>query len=1333
MNKNKEKTQQGNLDLSREKNKFKSFVDLFSEPVIEININFDIIYRNPAFENLFGGNSVPENLFDFITQAGIKSIEKQIKKNSPNSISCSFNNKHKKLKNRGCRIEIHKHTIRGDEIYWCILKITHGVEYPAWIKKVVNKHKSGAVFYNNEGEIVFVNKEWAKMHSYRAPVLYGKKQDLFYPKDALSKYNNFINTVKQNGFHNVVIKQKTKDSKEFTCKISGMLVPGEDNIPLGTLITGHEIFEDIMDTLKLYKEKEFIDNVLNSLPHPFYVVDAENYEVILSNQAAKMKTLLGRKKCKAIRAIISDKSTIKEKKEEIIPFEVLKTTKKHVVAEYKIDNPDNTYTYYEVRCYPLFDENGEIFRIIEYNLDITKRKKAESQIKESEAKFRTLTENISNGVAVVINSKITWVNQAFKEMFGRMEIDIYGETLKKIIISSEFPDFEKNVDKIVKGNIGSDSFDTIGISNNGNLISLIVSVKEIVYGGEKAYQYLFEDVTQRKEAEKLTIIQRDLAIKLAASVNLDETIQHCMEAALRASAMDSGGVYLIDRKTHELKLSFYEGLSEKSVSDFVRSVKGGRKYIECSKNSPQFLSFSILPESLKKNSESPGIKSLGVIPIIHERETIACLVVVSHSIETIPQNSKSSIEAIVAQIGSTMSRLMMVQALRHNEELFRTLYENISDVILIVDENLKMKFISGSVERISGYNPVELMFDNFFKIIQKNDISLFMDSLSIVMETPGKESVVQISIMRKDGEIRIIENLMVNRFDKPYIRGIIVNTRDITERKIAEQALIESEERYRSVVENAIDAIIIIAQGKFQYVNKAFVDLTGYSENEVLNKPVEIMLATKTENNYNDFDEILSLFNSGQSKKQIDIKLLKKNKDIIDVILGGSKIKIENQEVFIAMFKDITEAKRATAEREKLIKTLENKNIEIQGAYKRMHHAYENLEAVQYELRKANEDLHFALEKAEEANKQKSEFLAIMSHELRTPLTGILGFSQLLSNDTTITPRQKEFSDRVNKLGNKLLYIINDLLELSIIESGKVKIEYTYFDINDLINDIYSIFEEQTKHKDVKFSIKTNNVLNIYSDPLRLRQILFNIIGNAFKFTNKGFIQVELKKNNDFYVFSVADTGIGIDEHDREYIFEMFRQAEIADTRKYSGSGLGLAICNKLVNMLGGRIWVKSKKDKGSTFFFTIPVLKEENGKKINYEEQIIAEINGEKKCRILFAEDNENNFLFIKEVLSEYENFLFRGFNDGIPLLEEFKKNQDYDLILLDIQMLEMGGYETLKNIRKISKDIPVVAISAFATENDKNDYIKHGFDDFISKPIEIDSFINKINNLCR
>ena len=400
--------------------------------------------------------------------------------------------------------------------------------------------------------------------------------------------------------------------------------------------------------------------------------------------------------------------------------------------------------------------------------------------------------------------------------------------------------------------------------------------------------------------------------------------------------------------------------------------------------------------------------------------------------------------------------------------------------------------------------------------------------------------------------------------------------------------------------------------------------------------------------------------------------------------------------------------------------------------------------------KKAERHLKKAKLEAEHASEAKSRFLANMSHEIRTPLSGVIGMAKLLM-ETRLNEEQKKQASTLLSSSESLLEIINDILDFSKIESGELIIRAYPLEIRSFLQEIKDMFLFRAEEKGLKFQIETENSVpeHIITDELRLKQILINLIGNAVKFTTYGSIKLNVWIDDAPFVslvkFSVSDTGIGINEKDLPKVFETFSQADNSHSRQYGGTGLGLAIAKELVFLLKGEIDVSSVENKGSVFTISIPLVEYEDDdnsesapKKIlksNSMEMIEKwlETNNKKALKILLAEDNKVNqelaLRFLKKIPSTID--IAENGHEAVIRHEE----NEYDIILMDVQMPGMSGVEAVEIIRDREKKagivhVPIVAMTAHAMIEDKKKCMDAGMDDYVSKPVDVDRLYNAIAN---
>jgi len=514
---------------------------------------------------------------------------------------------------------------------------------------------------------------------------------------------------------------------------------------------------------------------------------------------------------------------------------------------------------------------------------------------------------------------------------------------------------------------------------------------------------------------------------------------------------------------------------------------------------------------------------------------------------------------------------------------------------------------------------------------------------------------------------------------------------DISERKRAEQAIIASEKRFRDLFENSPVAYLSMnMNAEIIDLNPEFCEMMGYPEEELINKKFSDLM---TENEVLSFSRKFEHF-AMKGQISTECTVAGKNSKIDLIVTGKMQYDQDGKAVRThCILFDFTQRK------------------------------------------KTQENLALAKEAAEAANRAKSAFLANMSHEIRTPMNAIIGFSEILLKQ--IEDRSHESYLKSIKASSKtLLSLINDILDLSKIEAGRMVLKMTIIDVKSLFSDLEHIFGVESERKGLSFSTEIdNNVPNyIESDELRIRQVLINLINNAIKFTKKGFIQVKAGASrgngNVTLVLSVEDTGIGIKESEQKKIFEAFSQSEHYDSRNYEGTGLGLAITHKIVQLLNGSIRVKSKPGKGSKFLIEIPDIIEHDVEEPNKADKNVNPDNVIfSKAKLLVVDDRENNIRVMEGVLQPYEFDLVFARN-GLEAIELAIKEQP-NIIFMDLKMPEMDGYEATKFLKykEQTRDIPIVALTASVLGFNKELLDECNFSGYLAKPIDIKKLVVELS----
>ncbi len=636
-----------------------------------------------------------------------------------------------------------------------------------------------------------------------------------------------------------------------------------------------------------------------------------------------------------------------------------------------------------------------------------------------------------------------------------------------------------------------------------------------------------------------------------------------------------------------------------------------------------------------------------------------------------------AINTALASARQVEKRKETEKALKESENKYRTIFENIQDVFYQVDQNGIIREISPSIFRYSGYTREELIGKPVEEVYL--DIS-DRDKLMEVIREKGEAADYDIQLKTKDGKIRWASLNIHAQFDNQGIPiGIEGSLRDITSRKQIEVSLAESEEKFRTLAESSPYAIMIYQNDYWVYTNPAGIEICEYTADELYRMKFWEIVSK-------EYQEMI--IQNGRRRQQGDarkstyeFKIRVKSGREKWVFLSGSVFPYKGKPAGIISVVDISDRK-------------------------------------QMEMK-----LEASRDQALESERLKSSFLANMSHEIRTPMNAILGFTELLGQPDSPRGEQLRFIEIIRNSGKRLMHILDDIIDLSKLESRQLKILQSPCNIPLLLETTVDSFINSGFLKKKPGVIllldipDPDSVRETETDNIRLQQVLDNLITNAIKYTNQGKITLSCKRQKmdgkELFEFSVKDTGKGIPLEKQSIIFTRFRQVEENEYRE--GAGLGLSISKALVELMGGEIRVNSEPGKGSVFSFTIPYIPVKNNHPTDPSpvEELAYNFSGKT---ILVAEDDEDTWFFLSLLLRETGATLLHAWN-GEMLLEMLDK-QPPDLVLLDINMPGKTGIECMKEIREKKYVFKVIAQTAYAMADEKQRCLEAGCDGYLAKP---------------
>ncbi|MFW5657318.1 MAG: PAS domain S-box protein [Bacteroidota bacterium] len=662
---------------------------------------------------------------------------------------------------------------------------------------------------------------------------------------------------------------------------------------------------------------------------------------------------------------------------------------------------------------------------------------------------------------------------------------------------------------------------------------------------------------------------------------------------------------------------------------------------------------------------------------------------ISDSAAPITDNN-NELMGVVLVFRDMTNEYMMQEALKESESRYKLIADNMLDFVALHQPDGTYTYASPSVERLLGYSPLELLHSSPYKHIHPEDIERIKRESHDKALKGISDIVMQYRIKHKAGHYIWFETITKTIHDENnVVTGLQTVSRDITKRKEVQIALQQSEETFRSLFEhhNAVHLLIDPENMQIVKANRAAADFYGWSIEELVKKKItdinilsvqevkqEIIKVKNKRNNYFEFRHRLA------------------NNQIRDVEVFSSEVIIKDKQYIHSIIHDVTDKK-----------------------------------LLMNEILKAKE-------KAEESDRLKSAFLANMSHEIRTPLNGILGFTNMLADDDLPPPdKRKKFASIINQSAESLMQIINDILDISRLDTGQYVIEKKPVHINNTLKNLHSLYRKKREEKNkenIKITIKQHpKQINFKTDENRITQVFTNLLDNALKFTTRGEISFGIRElTHDSITFFVSDTGIGIKKENQYKIFDRFAQADESIAVKYGGTGLGLSIVRKIIELMQGEITVESVPGKGTSFTFTLPfegtVADDQSDKEPRTNKTVI-----NKKLQVLLVEDDAISRLYYREILRHAPVELIEAETGHHAL--ELMENIEPDVILMDIRLPDISGLEVVREIRKTRPKTPIIAQSAYAMASDERDSMEAGCNDFITKPVKAGVLLEKLNKI--
>jgi PAS domain S-box-containing protein len=962
-----------------------------------------------------------------------------------------------------------------------------------------------------------------------------------------------------------------------------------------------------------------------------------------------------------------------------------------------------------------FESDGEKKALTIVGDDITRRRRMEAALSKSNSQLQDLVENTSDIIFLItLEGKFIFVNKEWCEVLGYNLQEINSLSLDDVL-SPEHRDLTYDqLDRIKQGETMPD-FETVFLSRSGRKIFLSGSVNcRYDNGKPSAFRCILHDFTDKSRAEKAQSLYYSIASWTINSPNLEDFYQKIHQELGKIIDANNFFIALYDARESYIYFPYYvDAYFPKSVRFTRRKLGTGVTEYAIASNKPLFLYEDDIEELARTNSlYLYGVtpKVMICVPLRIGDRITGIIGVKSYTSQNIyDKRDLELLEFISGQIALAIERKQHEQELNKYAARLNAIFESSSHMIWSVNRNLQLTSYNKNYLQVIEQNSNSKSFTT-----SNNSAQLGWRMLGIqnrrALENhyrqtfKGIPQYFEMKINTKGGGALWLEfyfnPILLSSGNIEEVSGI---ARDITRRKEAEISLRQNEEKFRGIFENLQDIYVRMDRnGIITMVSPSVYKRTGYTPAEVLNKSISTFFTDRKLM----IESFRKLKRMGGGLRNVEGELRIKDgtmRQYMFNMLMFSNEKGDMVEVAV-LARDITVLKQN-----------------------------------EFDLRKAKEH-------AEQLVKVKEDFLANMSHEIRTPMNGVIGMIDLLGS-TQLNSEQQDYVHTIKRSSETLLNILNDILDLSKIEAGKMELHPIPVELDDIFAKLLALFGQTAKSKNnsLRFTKKAEMPKYIIADPTRLLQILSNLTSNALKFTENGEVSVVVSdvtkpKGKLKLKVEVNDTGIGISEKDQKMLFTSFTQLDNSSRKSFGGTGLGLAISKQLSKLMNGEIGVFSEQGKGSTFWFTFetePTTQIPESTSDNENQRSIVDTFSNRIPYVLLVDDNAVNRKVAGEILKKAGarvDAAESGF-EALSRVAEItqKQSQLYDIILMDIQMPDMDGIETTAKLRETyGKSLPpIVAMTAYSMKEDQERFIKQGMDDYLAKPIRAMQLIRKVAEL--